>query len=200
MRRTGVVGPSLDCCTARATAHVRLHPPQAFLATLRTFPSVTSDDSPDDLTARHLWRSINAFVLSCRAIRSGLAYSFTPPEDRVVTTSRDLTQALYVAAVALGRTRDAEEVVRAAIAETQRASGVEAVSLYLLDASRNTLILREYAGTTPAFREQMTTLPLSQAEFAATAIRERLAVTRDVNQHPTPSIRNLYQDLGTPWP
>jgi signal transduction histidine kinase len=118
------------------------------------------------------------------------------PEDWVVTTRRDLTQALYVAAVALGRTRDAEEVVRAAIAETQRASGVEAVSLYLLDASRNTLILREYAGTTPAFREQMATLPLSLAEFAATAIRERLAVTRDVDQHPTPSIRNLYQNQG----
>ena len=47
-------------------------------------------------------------------------------------TTRDLTQALYVAAVALGRTRDAEEVVRVAIAETQRASGIEAVSLHLL--------------------------------------------------------------------
>lgn len=34
----------------------------------------------------------------------------------VPTTTRDLTQALYVAAIALGRTRDAEEVVRAAIA------------------------------------------------------------------------------------
>ncbi len=111
-------------------------------------------------------------------------------------TTRDLTQALYVAATALGRTRDAEEVVRAAIAETQRASGVEAVSLYLLDASRNTLILREYAGTTPAFREQLAALPLSEAQIAATAIRERRAVTRDVNQHPTPSIRDLYQNQG----
>jgi hypothetical protein len=46
-------------------------------------------------------------------------------EARVQPT-RDLTQALYVAAVALGRTRDAEEVVRAAITETQRATGVEA--------------------------------------------------------------------------
>ncbi|HXZ43917.1 MAG TPA: hypothetical protein VEH53_03750 [archaeon] len=118
----------------------------------------------------------------------------------MVTTSRDLTQALYVAAVALGRTRDAEEVVRAAIAETQRASGVEAVSLYLLDASRNTFILREYAGTTPAFREQRAALPLSEARIAATAIWERRAVTGEVNQHPTLSIRNLYQDQGTPWP
>ena len=54
--------------------------------------------------------------------------------------TRDLTQALYVAAVALGRTRDAEEVVRAAIAETQRAAGVEAVALHLLDAGRNQIL------------------------------------------------------------
>ena len=52
--------------------------------------------------------------------------------------TRDLTQALYVAAIALGRTRDAEEIVRVAVAETQRATGVEAVSLHLhlLDPSR----------------------------------------------------------------
>lgn len=111
-------------------------------------------------------------------------------------TSRDLTQALYVAAVALGRTRDAEEVVRAAIAETRRASGVEAVSLYLLDAARNTLILREHAGTTPAFREQMAVLPLSEARLAATAIRDRQAVTCDVDRHPTPFLRDLYRDQG----
>ncbi len=112
------------------------------------------------------------------------------------TTTRDLTHALYVAAVALGRTRDAEEVVRAAIAETQRASGVEAVSLYLLDASRRTLILREYAGTTPAFRQEMATLPLSQAQIAATAIRERHVVVCDVNRHPSPVIRDLYRNQG----
>jgi signal transduction histidine kinase len=114
----------------------------------------------------------------------------------VSTTTRDLTQALYMAAVALGRTRDAEEVVRAAIAETQRASGVEAVSLYLLDASRNTLILREYAGTTPTFREQMAVLPLSEAQIAATAIRERRAVVCEISQYPTPAIRELYQNQG----
>lgn len=111
-------------------------------------------------------------------------------------TTRDLTQALYVAAVALGRTRDAEEVVRAAIAETQRVSGVEAVSLYLLDSSRSTLILREYAGSTPTFREQMAALPLSKAQIAAAAIRERRAVTCDVKEHPTPAIRDLYQVQG----
>jgi hypothetical protein len=32
------------------------------------------------------------------------------------------------------------------------------------------LILREYAGTTPAFREQMAALPLSVAQIAATAM------------------------------
>ncbi len=111
-------------------------------------------------------------------------------------TSRDLTQALYVAAVALGRTRDAEEVVRVAVAETQRASGVEAVSLYLLDAKRNTLILREHAGTTQAFREQMVTLPLSEARIAASAIRDRQVATCDVDRHPTPFLRDLYRDQG----
>ena len=46
------------------------------------------------------------------------------PEVRGQAT-RDLTQALYVAAVALGRTWDVGQVVRVAIAETQRATGVE---------------------------------------------------------------------------
>ncbi len=117
-------------------------------------------------------------------------------EQPVPAITRDLTQALYVAALALGRTRDAEEVVRVAIRETQRVSGVEAVSLYLLDASRNTLILREYAGTTPSFREQMASLPLSAAQVAATAIRERRVVACNVNQHPAPAIRDLYQNQG----
>lgn len=118
------------------------------------------------------------------------------PEAQVPTTSRDLTQALYVAAVALGRTRDAEEAVRVAIAETQRVSGIEAVSLYLLDASRTVLKLREYAGAAPAFRNQMATLPLSAAGIAATAIRERRAVTADVSERSTPAIRDLYHREG----
>lgn len=110
--------------------------------------------------------------------------------------ARDLTHALYVAAVALGRTRDAEEVVRVAVAETQRASGVEAVSLYLLDASWNRLILREYAGTTPAIGEQMAVLPLSVAQLAATAIRERRVVACGADRHPTPALRDLYWNQG----
>lgn len=112
------------------------------------------------------------------------------------TTSRDLTQALYVAAVALGRTRDAKEVVRVAVAETQRASGVEAVSLYLLDARRNTLILREHAGAARALRDRIAVLPLSEAQLAATAIRDRQVVICDVDRHPTPFLRDLYRDQG----
>ncbi|MFQ5932874.1 MAG: hypothetical protein ACE5MM_10745 [Nitrospiraceae bacterium] len=87
--------------------------------------------------------------------------------------ARDLTQALYVAAVALGRTRDADEVVRVAIAETQRAASVEAVALYRLDPGRTLLILEEFAGTTPAFRERMATLPLSEAYLAASVLQEQ---------------------------
>lgn len=110
--------------------------------------------------------------------------------------TRDLTQAMYVAAVALGRTRDAEEVVRVAIQETQRATGVEAVALHLLDSRRDVLVLREYAGTTPAFREQMGTLPLSEARLAAEAIRQQRTVSSPVHEHPTPTLRALYEAQG----
>lgn len=112
------------------------------------------------------------------------------------TTTRDLTRALYVAAVALGSTRDAEEVVRVAIAETQRAAGVETVALHLLDPNRETLILRENAGTTPEFREQMTTLPLSVAPLAELVIQGRRPVSCAVDQHPNPSLRALYRAQG----
>jgi signal transduction histidine kinase len=111
-------------------------------------------------------------------------------------TSRDLAQALYVAAIALGRTRDAGEVVRVAIRETQRASGIEAVLLHLLDARREALLLREYAGTTPAFRDQMEVLPLADAQLAARAIRERCVATAAVETHPTPALRRLYGEHG----
>jgi signal transduction histidine kinase len=107
-----------------------------------------------------------------------------------------LAHALYVAAIALGRTREAEEVVRTAIAETQRASGLEAVALHLLDARREALLLREYAGTTPAFRERMAVLPLAEAQLAAQAIREQRTATIAVESHPTPSLRQLYAEQG----
>jgi len=115
---------------------------------------------------------------------------------RKTPTSRDLAQALYVAAIALGRTREAEEVVRVAITETQRATGLEAVALHLLDARRETLLLREYAGTTPAFRERMAVLPLAEAHVAAQAIREYRTGTIAVELHPTPSVRQLYAEQG----
>jgi signal transduction histidine kinase len=117
----------------------------------------------------------------------------TAREER---TSRDLAQALYVAALALGRARDAEEVVRVAIAETQGASGVEAVALHLLDPQRNVLLLREYAGTAPAFRDQMQVLPLADAQVAGRAIREGRAATIAVDSHPTPALQVLYAKQG----
>lgn len=117
-------------------------------------------------------------------------------EEDALQTARDLTQALYTAAVALGRTRDAEEVVRVAIAETQRAAGVEAVALHLLDASREVLLLRELAGTTAAFREQMGVLPLSEAPLAEIVIRQRRVVSCAVDQHPAETLRSLYSTQG----
>ncbi len=110
--------------------------------------------------------------------------------------TQDLAQALYVAAVALGRTGEAEEVVRVAIEEIQRATGVEAVSLHLLDSSQSILVLREFAGTTSGFREQMTHLPLDKALLAARAIRERRVVSCAVDAHPTPVLRALYVAEG----
>ena len=110
--------------------------------------------------------------------------------------ARSLTHALYVAAVALGRTRDAEEVVRVAVAETQRATGVEAVSLHLLQVEHDVLILREYAGATPAFRDRMARLSLAEARLADTAIRENRVVACSVNDHPAPMLRALYLTQG----
>jgi len=112
-----------------------------------------------------------------------------------VQTTRDLTQALYTAAVALGRTRDAEEVVRVAIAETQRAAGVEAVALHLLDPSRG-LLLREFAGSTPEFREKMAVLPLSGTYLDDAVIRKRRVVSCAAEQYPVAIIRDLYVAQG----
>jgi signal transduction histidine kinase len=113
-----------------------------------------------------------------------------------VDDARSLTHALYVAAVALGRTRDAEEVVRVAVAETQRATGVEAVSLHLLQVEHDVLILREYAGATPAFRDRMARLSLAEARLADTAIRENRVVACSVDDHPAPMLRALYLTQG----
>ncbi|MFB3818319.1 MAG: ATP-binding protein [Candidatus Methylomirabilales bacterium] len=110
--------------------------------------------------------------------------------------SSHLTRALSSAAVALGRTRDAEEVVRVAIAETQRATGIEAVALHLVDPAGEALILRQFAGTTPSFREQVERLPLSQAQIAARAIRERRVMACGVEAHPAESLRDIYAAQG----
>lgn len=98
--------------------------------------------------------------------------------------------------MALGRTRDVEEVVRVAIAETQRAAGVEAVAMHLLDASGEVLLLREFAGTTPALREQMAVLSLSQAPLAEAVIRQRRVVSCAVDQYPVAAPRTLYTAQG----
>jgi len=67
--------------------------------------------------------------------------------------SERLVQVLAHAAIALGRTADAADVVRVAIAETQPAAGFETVSLYLVDRQRGVLALREFAGAVPAVRK-----------------------------------------------
>lgn len=117
------------------------------------------------------------------------------PEDGV-HEARNLTHALYIAAAALGRTRDADEAVRVALAETQKATGVEAASLHLLREEDGALILREYAGTTPAFRNQMARLSLADARLAEAAIREGRIATCAVEAHPTPPLRELYAAQG----
>jgi signal transduction histidine kinase len=113
-----------------------------------------------------------------------------------VDDAGSLTHALYVAAIALGRTRDAEEVVRVAVAETQRATGVEAVSLHLLQPEHDVLILREYAGATPAFRDRMARLSRAEARLADAAIRENRVVACSVADHPAPTLRALYLTQG----
>ena len=54
--------------------------------------------------------------------------------------------------------------------------GIAAVAVHLLNPSRDLLVLREYAGTTPAFQERMATLRLSEAPLAATGIQEQRVV------------------------
>jgi signal transduction histidine kinase len=108
----------------------------------------------------------------------------------------DLAQVLYLAAVALGGSGDAEEVVRVAIAEIQRATRVDAVALHLLDGTKSMLILREFAGTSPDFQQRVTRLPLSEAPRAAQAIQERRVVSDAVETHPTPALRSLYGGQG----
>lgn len=114
----------------------------------------------------------------------------------VATGARDLTRALFEAAIALGRTRDADEVAHAAVQEIQRASGLEAVALHLLDASRQFLVLREYAGTTPALTERMARLSLAEVQVAAQVVREGRLVTLPTVGDRTAGLRAIYREQG----
>jgi signal transduction histidine kinase len=109
---------------------------------------------------------------------------------------RDLTSALYRAAVALGRTRDAAEVARVAIAETQRAAQLETVALYVFDPSGRALVLSEFAGTTAGFRERMRVLPLAAAGPEARAIQQGQVIAMPVAEHPTPELGAAFTEHG----
>lgn len=113
-----------------------------------------------------------------------------------VPETRHLAPALYRAALALGRTRDATEVVRAAITETQRAAGLEAVALYVLDAARQVLVLKDSAGTSLGLRERISVLPVHDAGPVARAIREQEITTLPVAEHPAPELRAVLAEHG----
>ena len=110
---------------------------------------------------------------------------------RAGAAARDLTSALYGAAVALGQTRNAAEVVRVAIAETQRAAGLEAVALYMLEADGGALVLTAFAGTSLGFQERMSRLPVPEGGPLARALRNPDVTTLAVSEHPI-------TELGTP--
>lgn len=110
--------------------------------------------------------------------------------------ARDLTSALYRAAVALGRTREAAEVVRVAIAETQRAARLETVALYVADPGGQVLVLKEFAGTTPGFQERMRVLPIAAAAALARRAGTDQIVTLPVAEHPSPELRAAFAEYG----
>ncbi|HKZ07942.1 MAG TPA: GAF domain-containing sensor histidine kinase [Methylomirabilota bacterium] len=103
---------------------------------------------------------------------------------RDVSTGGDLGPALYQAAVALGRTRNADEVVRVAITETKRAAGVEAIALYVLDAERDVLLLKSSTGPTLGAAEETRLLSLHEAGPVARVIREQEVTTVPVAELP----------------
>jgi signal transduction histidine kinase len=109
---------------------------------------------------------------------------------------RDLTPALYEAAVALGRTRDAAEVARVAIAETQRAAGLETVALYVVDPGGQALVLKEFAGASAGFQERMRILPLPDPGLDPGAARQHEITTIPVAEHPTPELRAAFAEHG----
>ena len=98
--------------------------------------------------------------------------------------TRDLGPALYRAAVALGQTRDASEVVRVAITETQRAAHLEAVALYVLDADREVLVLKDAAGMSVEFRELSGRVPVRDVGPVTQAIEGPAIITIPVAAQP----------------
>jgi signal transduction histidine kinase len=113
-----------------------------------------------------------------------------------VAEAHKVTQALYAAAVALGRTRNAEEAARVAVEEIQRASGLEAVALHLLDPAREFLVLREYAGTAPALAQRMARIPLAEVQMAVQVVEEGRAVALPVAGERTVGLRAIYREQG----
>ena len=111
-------------------------------------------------------------------------------------TRGDLGPALYQAAVALGRTRNANEVVRVAFTETQRAAGVEAIALYVLDAERDVLVVKSWAGPVLGGKEGARVLPHHDAGPVARAIREQEVITIPVAEHPSGELRAALAEQG----
>jgi signal transduction histidine kinase len=109
---------------------------------------------------------------------------------------RDLTPALYRAALALGRTRNAGDVVRAAIAETQRAAGLEAVALYILDPEGRVLLLKEFAGTSLGLQERLSRLAVSEEGPIAQALGRLEVATLAASDHPSPEISVALAEHG----
>jgi signal transduction histidine kinase len=110
--------------------------------------------------------------------------------------ARDLGPALYRAALALGQTRDASEVVRVAITETQRAARLEAVALYVLDAERQVLVLKDSAGTSVGFRERTSLLAVHDAGPVARALQGQEITTIPVAEHPAVELRAAFAEQG----
>jgi signal transduction histidine kinase len=129
-------------------------------------------------------------------LSSGRLVSEMAHPSRATPATRDLTPALYRAAVALGRTWEAAEVLRVAIAETQRAAGLETVALYVFDPGRQALVLKEFAGTTAGFQDRMRILPLAGWGPDAGSTRPDEIIATPVAEHPTPELRAAFAEHG----
>ncbi len=82
------------------------------------------------------------------------------------------------------------------LAELRRVFRAEATGFYLLDPAAGTITLKACAGLSPAFAEQVRSLPLSQVPITAEAIASQAPVTLPVNAHPSPALRSLLQGEG----